>query len=278
MYKRQATIRPFLLTEEEIKKAPMEFQTIKAMGKGVENLQYRIQVSPDNCVGCGLCVVECPGKGGNKALKMVDINAKLDQAPLADYLYKGTEYKTEYFPVDTVKGSQFAMPYFEISGACPGCGETPYYKLVSQLFGKDMMVANATGCSMIYCSSTPSTPFVNDKHGNGVAWANSLFDDNAEYGYGMAVAQTYKEGRILEIMEKNMDAVEPELKELFNKYIEANNDRDAQRAIKDALVAALKASKVDAVKELLDYERDLVSKSIWIVGGDGWAYDIGYGG
>ena len=256
----------------------MEFKTIKAMGKGVENLQYRIQVSPDNCVGCGLCVVECPGKGGNKALKMVDINAKLDQAPLADYLYKGTEYKTEYFPVDTVKGSQFAMPYFEISGACPGCGETPYYKLVSQLFGKDMMVANATGCSMIYCSSTPSTPFVNDKDGNGVAWANSLFEDNAEYGYGMAVAQTYKEGRILEIMEKNMDAVEPELKELFNKYIEANNDRDAQRAIKDALVAALKASKVDAVKELLDYERDLVSKSIWIVGGDGWAYDIGYGG
>lgn len=273
-----ATIRPFLLTEEEIKNAPMEFKTIKAMGKGVENLQYRIQVSPDNCVGCGLCVVECPGKGGNKALKMVDINAKLDQAPLADYLYKGTEYKTEYFPVDTVKGSQFAMPYFEISGACPGCGETPYYKLVSQLFGKDMMVANATGCSMIYCSSTPSTPFVNDKDGNGVAWANSLFEDNAEYGYGMAVAQTYKEGRILEIMEKNMDAVEPELKELFNKYIEANNDRDAQRAIKDALVAALKASKVDAVKELLDYERDLVSKSIWIVGGDGWAYDIGYGG
>ena len=273
-----ATIRPFLLTEEEIKNAPMEFKTIKAMGKGVENLQYRIQVSPDNCVGCGLCVVECPGKGGNKALKMVDINAKLDQAPLADYLYKGTEYKTEYFPVDTVKGSQFAMPYFEISGACPGCGETPYYKLVSQLFGKDMIVANATGCSMIYCSSTPSTPFVNDKDGNGVAWANSLFEDNAEYGYGMAVAQTYKEGRILEIMEKNMDAVEPELKELFNKYIEANNDRDAQRAIKDALVAALKASKVDAVKELLDYERDLVSKSIWIVGGDGWAYDIGYGG
>ena len=273
-----ATIRPFLLTEEEIKNAPMEFKTIKAMGKGVENLQYRIQVSPDNCVGCGLCVVECPGKAGNKALKMVDINAKLDQAPLADYLYKGTEYKTEYFPIDTVKGSQFAMPYFEISGACPGCGETPYYKLVSQLFGKDMMVANATGCSMIYCSSTPSSPFVNDKEGNGVAWANSLFEDNAEYGYGMAIAQAYKEGRILEIMENNMETVEPELKELFNKYIEANNDRDAQRAIKDALVAALKASKVDAVKELLDYERDLVSKSIWIVGGDGWAYDIGYGG
>ncbi len=269
------TIRPFLLTEDEVKAAPMEFKTIKAMGKGVENMVYRIQVSPDNCVGCGLCVTECPGKAGNKALKMVDINAKLDQAPLADYLYKEVEYKTNYFPVDTVKGSQFAMPYFEISGACPGCGETPYYKLVSQLFGKDMMVANATGCSMIYCSSTPSTPFVNDKDGNGVAWANSLFEDNAEYGYGMALAQNFKEARILEIMENNMDS---DCKEAFEKYIAAGNDRDAQRAVKDEVIAAVKASSNEAVKELLDYERDLVGKSIWIVGGDGWAYDIGYGG
>ncbi len=273
-----ATIRPFLLTDEEIAAAPMEFKTIQAMGKGVENLKYRIQVSPANCVGCGLCVVECPGKAGNKALKMVDINEKLDQEPLADYLFKEVEYKTGYFPVDTVKGSQFAMPYFEVSGACPGCGETPYYKLASQLFGKDMMVANATGCSMIYCSSTPSTPFVNDKEGNGVAWANSLFEDNAEYGYGMALAQNFKEARILSIMENNMDQVEPALKEAFEKYIAAGNDRDAQRAVKDAIVEGVRASSNEAVKELLDYERDLVGKSIWIVGGDGWAYDIGYGG
>ena len=120
---------------------------------------------------------------------------------LADYLFKQTEYKTEYFPTDTVKGSQFLMPYFEVSGSCPGCGETPYYKLVSQLFGKDMLVANATGCSMIYCSSTPSTPFVNDANGEGVAWANSLFEDNAEFGYGMALSQNYKEARILKAME-----------------------------------------------------------------------------
>ena len=166
----------------------MTFKTIPAMGKDVAHLQYRIQVSPANCVGCGLCVTECPGKAGNKALKMVDINQKLDQEPLADYLFKETEYKTQYFPTNTVKGSQFLMPYFEVSGSCPGCGETPYYKLVSQLFGRDMLVANATGCSMIYCSSTPSTPFVNDKNGEGVAWANSLFEDNAEYGFGMAVA------------------------------------------------------------------------------------------
>ena len=273
-----ATIRPFLLTDEEIANAPMEFKTIQAMGKGVENLKYRIQVSPANCVGCGLCVVECPGKGGNKALKMVDINEKLGQEPLADYLFKHTEYKTNYFPVDTVKGSQFAMPYFEISGACPGCGETPYYKLASQLFGKDMMIANATGCSMIYCSSTPSTPFSNDAEGNGVAWANSLFEDNAEYGYGMALAQNFKESRILSLMENNLDSVEPELKAAFEKYLAAGNNRDAQREIKDEIIAGVKASANEAVKELLDYERDLVGKSIWIVGGDGWAYDIGYGG
>ena len=270
-----ATIRPFLLTDEEIANAPMEFKTIQAMGKGVENLKYRIQVSPANCVGCGLCVVECPGKGGNKALKMVDINEKLGQEPLADYLFKHTEYKTNYFPVDTVKGSQFAMPYFEISGACPGCGETPYYKLASQLFGKDMMIANATGCSMIYCSSTPSTPFSNDAEGNGVAWANSLFEDNAEYGYGMALAQNFKESRILSLMENNLDSVEPELKAAFEKYLAAGNNRDAQREIKDEIIAGVKASANEAVKELLDYERDLVGKSIWIVGGDGWAYDGG---
>ena len=270
-----ATIRPFLLTEEEIKNAPMEFKTIPAMGKGVEHLKYRIQVSPANCVGCGLCVTECPGKGGNKALTMVDVNTKLDQEPLADYLFKETEYKTQYFPTNTVKGSQFLMPYFEVSGSCPGCGETPYYKLVSQLFGKDMLVANATGCSMIYCSSVPSSPFVNDKDGNGVAWANSLFEDNAEYGFGMAIAQNYKEAHILEIMENNLDG---DCKEAFEKYLACKGDRDLQRACKDEVIEAVKKSSNPAVKELLDYERDLVSKSVWIIGGDGWAYDIGYGG
>ena len=140
------------------------------------------------------------------------------------------------------------------------------------------MVANATGCSMIYSSSTPSTPFVNDKDGNGVAWGNSLFEDNAEYGYGMALAQNFKEARILKVMEDNMDAVEPELKELFAKYIEVGSDRDAQRELVKPIIDAVKASANEAVKELVEYERDLVGKSVWIVGGDGWAYDIGYGG
>ncbi|MEF9962368.1 MAG: pyruvate:ferredoxin (flavodoxin) oxidoreductase [Erysipelotrichaceae bacterium] len=273
-----ATIRPFLLSDEEVASAPMEFKSLPAMGKGVEGFKYRIQVSPDNCVGCGLCVTECPGKGGNKALEMVDINKKLAQAPLADYLYKETEYKTDFFPVDSVKGSQFAMPYFEVSGACPGCGETPYYKLVSQLFGRDMLVANATGCSMIYCSSTPSTPFVNDKNGEGVAWANSLFEDNAEFGYGMALANSYKEAKVLQIMEENLEAVSPDLKAAFVQYMEAQSghDRSAERYVSKTIKDLVATSENNNVKELLDM--DLVSKSAWIIGGDGWAYDIGYGG
>ncbi len=271
-----ATIRPFLLTDEEVANAPMEFETIPAMGKDVAEMKYRIQVSPANCVGCGLCAVECPGKAGNKALEMVDINEKLDEEPLADYLFKHTEYKSNYFSTDTVKGSQFLMPYFEVSGACPGCGETPYYKLVSQLFGRDMMVANATGCSMIYSSSTPSTPFVNDKNGEGVAWANSLFEDNAEFGYGMALAQNYKEARILKVMEDNMETVEPALKEAFAKYIEVHGNRDAEREVAPTIKELAAKSEIAEVKELAN--QDLISKSIWIVGGDGWAYDIGYGG
>ena len=263
---------PFLLTDEEVANAPMEFETLQAMGKGVENLKYRIQVTPANCVGCGLCAVECPGKAGNKALEMVDINEKLGEEPLADYLFKQVEYKTEYFPKDTVKGSQFLMPYFEVSGSCPGCGETPYYKLVSQLFGRDMLVANATGCSMIYCSSTPSTPFVNDANGEGVAWANSLFEDNAEFGYGMALAQNYKEARILKTMEDNMENVEPALKDAFAKYIEVHGDREAEREVAPTIKELAAKSDIADVKELA--EEDLISKSVWIVGGDGWAYDL----
>ncbi len=272
------TVRPFMLTDEEVANAPAEFETLKAMGKGCEDFKYRIQVSPDNCVGCGLCVVECPGKAGNKALEMVDVQAELAQVPLADYLYKQTKPKLGFHSANLVKESQFMTPYFEVSGACPGCGETPYYKLVSQLYGKDMMVANATGCSMIYSSSTPSSPFVNDENGEGVAWANSLFEDNAEYGYGMALAQTFKEAAILDIMEQTLDKVEPALADVMNKFIEVHGNREEERKLKEEILTLVKASANEEVKELLKYERDLVSKSVWIIGGDGWAFDIGYGG
>ena len=273
-----ATIRTFLLDENEIKNAPIEFDTIQAMGPKVTDLKFRVQVAPDSCVGCSLCAVECPGKGGKKALTMEDVNERMFEAPLADYIYKQTTYKSQFFPTDSIKGSQFLMPYFEVSGACAGCGETPYYRLVSQLFGKDMLVANATGCSSIYCGSVPSTPFVTDKNGQGVAWGNSLFEDNAEYGYGMKVAQDFKAKRIVEIMEESMNEVEPSLKEIFEKYIAVKGNRVEENAIVKELITALKATSSSKAKALLDYERDLVSNSVWIVGGDGWAYDIGYGG
>ena len=272
-----ATIRQFALTEEEVANAPKEFETIQAMGKGAENYKFRIQVSPDNCVGCGLCVAECPGKAGNKALQMVDVHSMMEEAPLADYLFNETEYKSELVN-DTPKGTQFLKPYFEVPGSCPGCGEAPYYRLVSQLFGPDMLVANATGCSSIYCGSTPSTPFVTDKNGNGIAWANSLFEDNAEYGYGMALAKNYQKAVLLKVMEDNLDKVEPELKALLENYLEINGNRVEEKKLAGKIGELAAASKCEEVHVLAEQVRDLVSNSVWIVGGDGWAYDIGYGG
>lgn len=275
-----ATIRTFLLDENEVKNAPMEFTTLKAVGKGVDHLSYRVQVSPDNCVGCSLCAVECPGKAGKKALVMEDIKTQLQFAPLANYLFKETRYKSEFFPTDSIKGSQFLMPYFEVSGACAGCGETPYYRLATQLFGRDMLIANATGCSSIYCGSIPGTPMVQDNNGEGVAWANSLFEDNAEYGFGMKAAQIIKDDKIINLCYEAIarDSVEAELKDVLNQYLSIKGDRNSERDLISNMVHLVEASADEKVKELLNFKRDLVSKSVWIVGGDGWAYDIGYGG
>ena len=288
-----ATIRPFLMTPEECAEASkianengfeLTYKDPSPLyGKAKEEgLKFRIQLATENCVGCGVCITVCPVGDGTKenpkALVAKPIATQTKQEPVADYLYKKTPEKPQYGNGNTVAGVSLEKPYFEVSGCCPGCGEAPYYRLVSQLFGKDMIVANATGCSMIYCSATPSNPFTTDADGNGVAWANSLFEDNAEYGFGMAVAQSTKSARILRIIEENIDKVEPACKEAFTKYLDAKEDRNAQRAVKDELVAAVKASSVEAVKPLLEMERDLVGKSVWIVGGDGWSYDIGYGG
>ena len=276
-----ATIRAFLLDGSEYEAAPevVKQEYLEAMGgPNVKGLKFKVQVDPKNCVGCGLCVTECPGKAGNKALEMKPIAEELKEDEGANYLYKNVSYKTQYFPTSTVKGIGFARPYFEVSGSCAGCGETPYYRLLSQLFGKDMIIANATGCSSIYNGSTPSTPFCTDKDNNGPAWANSLFEDNAEFGYGMKVANDYKTLQILTIMNDNLNSVEPELKELFETYLNNTNDREKQREIKDKLVSLVKDSQNEKVKTLLQYENDLVGKSQWIIGGDGWAYDIGYGG
>ncbi|MCR1961906.1 pyruvate-ferredoxin/flavodoxin oxidoreductase [Thomasclavelia cocleata] len=275
-----ATIRAFLLDEEEMANLPENIgdDILVPMGKDMGGLVYRIQVSPDNCVGCGLCVTECPGKKGEKALEMVPVKEELKHAKLADYMYEHVSYKTDKYPLTTVKGVGFMRPYFEVSGACGGCGETPYYRLASQLFGKDMMIANATGCSSIYSGSTPSTPCNIDKDGQGPAWANSLFEDNAEFGFGMKLAENYKANHLLSVIDANKADCEPELKELLEEYIASKGNREQERTIVDKMLPLIIASKNEGIKELLGQEGDLVSKSQWIIGGDGWAYDIGYGG
>jgi len=279
-----ATIRPFLLDEKEVANAPeiVKGDVAKALGgPNVAGLSFRLQVSPRNCVGCGLCVIECmANKSGKKALELVEAKSQFPQEEGANYLFKNVTYKSDKFPTTMVKGVGFLMPYMEISGACAGCGETPYYRLVSQLFGKDMLVANATGCSSIYSGSTPLTPFCTDKEGNGVAWANSLFEDNAEFGYGMRTATNAKLAIICEILSAALEAedVEEELKAAINNYLANVKNKDEARKIVPGLVSLVKASKNEAVKGVLAYERDLIDKSVWIIGGDGWSYDIGYGG
>ncbi len=275
-----ATIRPFLMTEEEIKNAPEDItnDVLKPIGKGVEGLSFRIQVSPDNCVGCGLCAAVCPGKRGEKALTMVPVKEELEHSALSEYVYNNVENRDDKYPTTTVKGVGFMKPYFEASGACAGCGETPYYRLASQLFGSDMRIANATGCSSIYTGSTPSTPCTTDKNGHGMAWANSLFEDNAEFGFGMKLAENYMSKHILEIIEANKNDVEPELKEILEKYEAVKGQRVEEKALYNELVEKVEASANEPIKELLDMKGELVTKSQWIIGGDGWAYDIGYGG
>ena len=279
-----ATIRPFLLNEEELKNAPAIVKDDVLPAMGVANLKYRLQVSPKNCVGCSLCVTECnANKIGKKALYMAEAKSQFAQEEGADYLYKHVSYKADALPEalqSSVKGVGFLMPYMEISGACAGCGETPYYRLVSQLFGKDMLVANATGCSSIYSGSTPLTPFCTDKNGEGVAWANSLFEDNAEFGYGMRQATDYRLGQIASILESALTrrGVSKELKAVIKDYLANIKNKKEERKIIPELIRLVEESTDKKVKDVLTYKRDLLDKSVWIIGGDGWSYDIGYGG
>jgi len=285
-----ATIRNFMLTPEEVKGLPESEQAnvIPAIGgPKVKGLVFRVQVSPRNCVGCGLCMTICPGKPVKqadgtvkmtKALTMAEAKSQFAHEPEADYLFKKVEPKVGLFPTDTEKGVALLPPHHEVCGACAGCGEAPYYRLASQLFGKDMLIANATGCSSIYNGSTPLSPFTTDKDGNGVAWANSLFEDNAEYGFGMRVASDFKLQQIMDIIEANKNDVEPELKAVLEDYEKNIKNKDYIRSILLKLVTLVKESKNTGIKALLDHQADLLDKSVWIVGGDGWSYDIGYGG
>ena len=278
-----ATLRPFLLTEDEVKNSPDVVRNDVANaigGPNVKDYKYRLQVSSKNCVGCGLCVVECmANKTGKNAIEMVDARDQAHQEEGADYLYNNI-CNPQVFPNNTVKGISFMKPYMEVSGACAGCGETPYYKLVSQLFGNDMLVANATGCSSIYSGSTPLTPFNTDCKGEGIAWANSLFEDNAEFGFGMRLATDYKLDYIGKIVEAAIlsRTTESELRDLLRQYSSNVKNRAYIRNILPRMITLIEESKNKKVKELLNHKRDLLDKSVWIIGGDGWAYDIGYGG
>lgn len=278
-----AAIRPFLLTEEEVANAPEGFNTKKAMGKGLEGLAYKIQVSPFDCTGCGNCADVCPSK--MKALVMQPIESQAEvQSKNWDYAVT-LPVKDDKMPLNTVKGSQFAQPLFEFSGACAGCGETPYMKAVTQLFGDRMMIANATGCSSIWGGSAPSTPYTKNAEGKGPAWANSLFEDNAEYGYGMAIAvKTIREQLKEKFAQVASTGTDDAVKSAFANWIETMEDADASEKASEEVLRIAESTETsdETLKAVFKFAVDnkdyLVKRSVWIVGGDGWAYDIGFGG
>ncbi len=272
-------IRPFLLTEEEEAKAPKDTVLLETKGKDFEGLKYRIQVSPLDCTGCGNCADVCPAK--EKALVMKPLESQDSEIGRWDFFAKNVSYKNGLVdPTKSIKNSQFAQPLFEFSGACAGCGETPYVKLITQLYGDRMMIANATGCSSIYGGSAPSTPYTVNAKGQGPAWANSLFEDNAEYGFGMATGVKKLRERIAIKMSTAIDqnTVSGELKEVFGEWIEGMNDAEKSKAASEKVVSLLKNEKSELAKEIMSLKDYLVKKSVWVFGGDGWAYDIGYGG
>ena len=275
-----AVIRPILLTKEEKTKAPGAFETKSAVGKGLENLEYRIQISPLDCTGCGNCADICPAK--EKALVMVDAEEEIvRQSENWEY---GLTIKEKDHIMDkkTLKGSQFARPLLEFSGACAGCGETAYVKLVTQLYGDRMMIANATGCSSIWGASAPSIAYSTNVEGKGPSWANSLFEDNAEYGFGMHLGVEQIRAKLADLMLEGLDSnIDGECKAAFREWIENMNNGEGSKKASKKLLEVLQSHKHDNypfVKEIIEKKDFLVKKSVWIVGGDGWAYDIGYGG
>ena len=274
-----ASIRPFVMTEET--EAPETFVAKKATGVGDGKL-FRIQVSPYDCTGCGSCVNVCPAK--TKALKMAPL-AEVEKVENDNWNF-AMDLPTLDLPVNkaTVKGSQFLQPMFEFSGACAGCGETPYVKLVTQLFGDRMIVANATGCSSIYGGSAPTCPYTVNKQGHGPAWANSLFEDNAEFGFGMNLATTHRRERLADLIRQLAEGCGDEVKAICNAWLENKDDAEGSRKAAPAVVKMAEecmncGCECDEIcKEIYDLRDLLVKKSQWIFGGDGWAYDIGYGG
>ena len=274
-----AVIRPVVMTEEEIKNAPEGMQYTPMTG--MPGYYYAIVVSVDDCTGCNLCSTQCPGNKKSEVLTMSSYQDNQDKQAFFDYAVTLPEKEEIYekFAKTTVKGSQFAHPYLEFSGACAGCGETPYAKLITQLYGDKMIIANATGCTSIWASSTPSTPYNTDANGRGPAWANSLFEDNAEFGYGMKLAQdAIKSGIARKLEEINDTTSDEALKKAITEYLGTLNDTNLSAKATDELIPLLEKCDDPLAKEVLKDKNFMSKKSHWIFVGDGWVYDIGYGG
>ncbi len=279
-----AVIRPVAMTDDEVAAAPIDTNAIPMIG--LKDLKFVMTVSTLDCTGCGACAQVCPGKKGEKALTMQPIDSQRPKQALFDYALTLDEKPEvlDKLKFSTVKGSQFKQPLLEFSGACAGCGETPYAKLVTQLFGDRMFIANATGCSSIWGASAPATPYTKNKKGFGPAWQNSLFEDNAEFGLGMALGQKAIRNRLVEYVETiQNDTDSDSLKAACQNYIDTITDSTSSRPATDALIAELEKVVDDAkvgelAKKTLADKDELAKKSMWIFGGDGWAYDIGFGG
>ncbi|MGM9842213.1 MAG: pyruvate:ferredoxin (flavodoxin) oxidoreductase, partial [Candidatus Limisoma sp.] len=278
-----AAIRPFVLDAAEMANSPFDDASTKvALGKQFAGMKFVQQVDVLDCLGCGNCVDVCPGIKGNKALAMKPLETQLDVQKGWDYCTKQVKSKQALVDIKAnVKNSQFATPLFEFSGACSGCGETPYVKLISQLFGNHEIVANATGCSSIYSGSVPSTPYTTDENGNGPAWANSLFEDFCEFGLGMTLAHEKMTSRIVALMDEAAQSDAPaEFKAACAEWMAGKDDAEASRVAAAKLIPMIEAGKdkCDICKRLDGVKGHLVKRSQWIIGGDGASYDIGFGG
>ena len=269
-----AAIRPVAMTPDEAAKAPKDMKIVDL--KGMDGYKFSIVISALDCTGCGSCAEDCPGNKQGEVLKMGPIDANKYEQEFFDYAVTlpDKEEVIDKFKLSTIKGTQFRQPLLEFSGACAGCGETPYLKLATQLFGDRMYIANATGCTSIWGNSSPSTPYTVNKEGCGVAWDNSLFEDNAEFGFGMVLANNALRDALKEKVEILAEGGNAAAKEWIDTFIDGDTNKKASRA----LVASLKDDKSAEAKYVLDNQQFLAKKSNWVVGGDGWAFDIGYGG